>query len=200
MPRGAHRRGLAVALCLPLLAIAPGLSCGGRGDNPGGPLHGPSRTAATPRPGVSPAEPAEADRAEIKRRYYVAVYPYVYTEDRAHPYNLAATLYIRNTDPDAPLFLTSVRLHDAAGKAVRDDLNAPVRLDPLAAAEFFVKESETAVGASASFVVTCASPAGASEPQVETVMIGTLSNQGIAFTSQARPVPLGAREAAGAQR
>ena len=139
-------------------------------------------------PGVSPADAAALDRVAVKRLVYVPVYPLVYTEDHARAYNLAATLYVRNTDPSSPLFVTSVRLHDAAGRRIHDYLPAPVKLAPLASAEFFVPESDTAGGSSASFLVGWASDRDVNEPVVETVMIGTLSNQGIAFTASGRSI------------
>ena len=150
------------------------------------------RAAAPPRhapnPGVTEAAPGDLETAEVARTVYVPVYPYVYTEDRARPYNLAATLYVRNTDPSAALFVSSVRLHDDGGKLVRDDLTTPLRLAPLASAEFFVKESDITSGSSACFLVSWSGLSGINEPIIETVMIGTLSNQGISFTSRGRPI------------
>jgi hypothetical protein len=145
------------------------------------------RSTAT-HPGVTDADPAESARADVRQTVYAPVYPYVYTEDRSRPFNLAATLYVRNTDPRSPLFVTSVRLHDSGGALVRDETPRPLRLAPLATAEFFVKESDVAAGSSASFLVEWAAAGPVSEPIVETVMIGTLSNQGISFTCIGRPV------------
>lgn len=173
---GSNRRFTLVAATWPALIA---LSCGSR-EMPDGPVK------AMAQKGVSNATAADMDLAEVRRKVYVPVYPYVYTETAARPYHLAATLYVRNTDTKSPLFISSVQLHDAGGQRVRDYLNGPLRLDPLAAAEFFVKEGDTAGGSSASFIVGWAAGASTSPPVVETVMIGTLSNQGIAFTSPGR--------------
>lgn len=156
-----------------------------------GPRTGPKGTGAPvrgPQPGLAEAAAGEVNAATVKRTVYVPFYPYVYTEDRAHPYNLAATLYVRNTDPTTPLFITSVRLHNAAGRPVRDDVAKPLRLAPLATAEFFVGESDTSGGSAASFLVDWAAPSHVNEPVIETLMVGTLSNQGIAFTCPGRVI------------
>jgi hypothetical protein len=175
------RREPGFPLVAAALAALIGLSCGTR-EAPDGPVK------AMARKGVSNATAADLERVETRRTVYVPVYPYVYTEGAARPYHLAATLYVRNTDPTAPLFVTSVRLHDAGGQRVRDYVTDPLRLDPLAAAEFFVKEGDTAGGSSASFLVGWAAGASINPPVVETVMVGTLSNQGVAFTAPGRTI------------
>jgi hypothetical protein len=137
---------------------------------------------------VSAAAPGEAERAGAngRREVFVPVYPLVYTSDDARPFNLAVTLYVRNTDRTSPLFLRSVRLYDAGGKLVRDEVSAPLKVAPMAAAEFFVRESDVAAGSSASFLIEWAAPAELSEPVIEAVMVGTVMNQGVAFSSQGR--------------
>jgi len=170
--------------CLWVAAVVLSVASCGPGTGP----KGSNAPARGPQPGLTEAAAGEVNAATVKRTVYVPVYPYVYTEDRARPYNLAATLYVRNTDPSTPLFITSVRLHNAAGRAVRDDVAKPLRLAPLAAAEFFVEESDTSGGSSASFLVDWAAPGPVNEPVIETVMVGTLSNQGIAFTCPGRVV------------
>ena len=51
----------------------------------------------------------------------------------------------------------------------------------MASAEFFVKESDTRGGVSASFLVEWVAEQSVSDPLVETVMIGTASTQGVSF-------------------
>jgi hypothetical protein len=144
---------------------------------------------------VTEAEPGAPGRAAVGQTVYVPIYPYVYTADTARPYNVAATLYVRNTDRSAPILLTRVSYHDAGGRLVRESVTEPLRVAPMAAAEFFVKESDTTGGASASFLVEWSAEAPVSDPVVEAVMTGTQMNRGIAFTSPGRVV--GRREAAG---
>lgn len=122
-------------------------------------------------------------------RHYVPIYSHVYHSDTALPFNLSATLSVRNPDASSPLVVESVAYHDSRGKLVREYLDAPVELPPLCSAEFYLRESDTAGGAGACFLVDSTSPAGGSPPVVEAVMIGTRNSQGISFVSEARPVP-----------
>jgi hypothetical protein len=125
----------------------------------------------------------------VARTVYVPVYSHVYTGDSAHPFNLAVTLSVRNTDRTEPLVVTSVRYLDSDGRPVRDYVTRPLRLAPLAAAEFFVRESDTAGGSSACFLVDWLAARPVSDPVVEAVMVGTAMNQIISFTSDGRAVP-----------
>jgi hypothetical protein len=102
---------------------------------------------------------------------------------------------VRNTDRAEPVFLTAVRYHDSDGRLVRDELTHPLRLAPLAAAEFFVKESDTSGGSSASYLVDWQAAKPVSEPVIEAVMVGTAMNQGVSLTSPGRSVGEPARGA-----
>jgi hypothetical protein len=166
--------------------IIAGISCGGTGTDGSKPVANPK--PGTGRPGVTEVvEPAE-EKVVAGQAVYVPVYPHVYTADNAEPLNLAATLYVRNTDPARPIILTHVHYHDSGGKAIRDFLPKPLRIGPLASVDFFVKESDASGGASPSFVVDWVATEPASDPVVESVMIGTLGTQGISFTGAGRVI------------
>ena len=74
---------------------------------------------------------------------YVPVYSHVYTADSGQSLNLAATLFVRNTDQGRSILLTRVQYFDSRGKLLRQFLTKPLKIDPLASMDFFVKESET---------------------------------------------------------
>jgi hypothetical protein len=133
-------------------------------------------------------DPGSVPRASVSRTVYVPVYSHIYTDDSARPYDLAVTLSVRNTDRSEPLVVSAVRYHDSDGRLVRDYLPRPLRVAPLAAAEFFVRQSDTTGGSSASFLVDWLAAQPVSEPVVEAVMVGTAMNQALAFTSPGRVV------------
>jgi len=58
----------------------------------------------------------------------------------------------------------------------------------MASAEFIVRESDRSGGLGANFVVVWKSAEKVTEPIAETVMIGTMSQQGISFTSRGRAI------------
>jgi hypothetical protein len=119
---------------------------------------------------------------------YVPAYSAVATADNSRLYQLAITLAVRNSDVRNPIIVKSVNYHDRAGRLVRRFLETPLRIDPLAAIEFFVRESDTSVDTAASFLVEWVAEATVSDPVVEAIMVGTTGNQGISFVCPGRVV------------
>jgi hypothetical protein len=119
---------------------------------------------------------------------YVPVYSHVYTGDRALPFNLAATLGVRNTDPASPVTVTRVDYHDSGGRLVKRYLAGPLTLPPQGSTSFYLKERDTSGGFGAHFIVVWESAREINEPIVESVMIGARSGQGISFVSPAREI------------
>lgn len=63
-----------------------------------------------------------------------------------------------------------------------------MRLDSMASAEFVVEESDRSGGLGANFVVVWKSQQSVSAPITEAIMIGTMSQQGISFSSRGQAV------------
>ena len=55
---------------------------------------------------------------QVKRSVYVPVYSHIYY-DGGRPYLLEATLSVRNTDVEKPLYVSSVRYYDTHGKLAK---------------------------------------------------------------------------------
>jgi hypothetical protein len=183
-------RRLAAGAFLPLVLLGVLSSCG-RGTAPEAPAHGSgSAQALAANPGVARVALDARFQAAAGQTIYVPAYSHIATSDDARPFDLAVTLSIRNTDRARPIVVRSVRYHDQAGRLVREYATEAkaIRVAPLAAAEFFIKESDTAGGSSASFLVEWAAEHAVTPPVVETVMIGTASTQGISFTCPGRVV------------
>lgn len=111
---------------------------------------------------------------------YVPVYSHVYVHDGV-PFPLTATLSIRNTDSASPLFVQRVFYYDSEGILLRSYLEQPLRIAPLATAEFLVEEGDASGGSGANFVVEWASENALTQPVVEAVMIGASGQQGISL-------------------
>lgn len=129
-----------------------------------------------------------ADMLSAGQLLYVPVYSHIYTGDAERPFNLAVTLSVRNTDPHAAIRIDSVDYYDTAGHLIRQYLDMPVTLAPLASTRFVVAEKDTAGGSGANFMVRWQADRAVNPPVVETVMIGAKSGQGISFTSPAREI------------
>lgn len=115
---------------------------------------------------------------------YVPVYSHIYVGIKGYRFDLSISLSIRNTNLTRPISVTSVAYHDSDGKLVRNFLEKPREVPPLASAEFFVSESDTSGGFGAAFLVKWASKTKVNEPIIEGVMAGTSSAQGISFTTR----------------
>lgn len=119
---------------------------------------------------------------------YVPVYSHIYSGDRGRPFNLAVTLSIRNTDLNNSIGLESVDYFDSHGKLIEKYLKKRQILGPMATISFKVKESDTAGGSGANFIVRWKAGVEVNRPVIESVMIGTQSQQGISFTSRGQAI------------
>ena len=119
---------------------------------------------------------------------YVPVYSHIYSGDREHPFYLTVTLSIRNTDPKHAITLHAVDYYDSKGKLLKSYLQNPITLDALASTRYVIKESDKAGGSGANFIVTWKSQVKVNAPVIESIMIGTKTQQGISFISRGRVI------------
>lgn len=129
------------------------------------------------------------DNIVMGQTIYVPIYSHIYHyNSRDHVMNLSATLSVRNTDSNNPIIITSVRYYDTNGQLVRQDVERPVALKPLASTSFFVAAEDTSGGAGASFMVEWVAEKTVSDPVIEAVMINTSGGQSISFISSGKVV------------
>lgn len=131
---------------------------------------------------------AEATSAPITQSLgqviYVPIYSHIYIGNKEIPFNLAATISIRNTDPKQAITLVSLEYYGSSGKLLKKYLEAPINLGPMAATRYVVKEADTTGGSGASFLATWKADSPTNQPLLESVMIGTQLQQGLSFTSR----------------
>ena len=114
---------------------------------------------------------------------YVPIYSHVFYGVKNQSLALSATLSIRNTHPVYPIMITAVEYFDSEGKLLRKYVDSPVQLKAMASTHFTISESDQAGGFGANFIVKWLSGEPVTPPVVESVMIGTRSQQGISFVS-----------------
>ena len=124
----------------------------------------------------------------VGQTVYVPVYSHIYDWDGSREFNLAATLSIRNTDPDHPITVTGVRYYDSGGRLVRRYLAEPRSLGPLSSEAFVVEEQNKAGGVGANFIVEWQAGVAVSAPIVEAVMVSTANTQGVSFVTRGQVV------------
>jgi hypothetical protein len=119
---------------------------------------------------------------------YVPIYSHIYSGVKGRPFDLAATLSIRNTNLKSPITLTAVKYYDSDGKLVKDYLGQPKQLKALVTTRYIITEGDRSGGSGANFIVVWQSDQKVNPPVIEAVMIGTHSGQGISFLSKSRVI------------
>jgi hypothetical protein len=131
----------------------------------------------------------EADKVVAGQTVYVPVYSHIYQRNVNNPVmQLSATLSVRNTDLNDPLTLSSVRYYDSNGEFIRDCLETPIEIPPLATADYLIETEDDTGGIGANFIVEWVSETETAEPIIEALMITTTGNQGISFISPGRVI------------
>lgn len=119
---------------------------------------------------------------------YVPVYSNVFSGPKKLPFQLAATLSIRNTDPVAAFRVKTIDYYDTNGKMVRRYLEKPLTLAPLASTYVHIEEKDDSGGFGANFIVRWEAEKIINTPIIECVMIGATSGQGISFVSPGQEI------------
>lgn len=139
---------------------------------------------AAPNPGGATQE----FRLSKGQTVYVPVYSNIFSGPKKRPFQLAATLSVRNTDLGAPFRITAMDYYDTNGKLVRRYLDKPISLGPLASTYVHIEEKDVAGGFGANFIVRWQADRIINAPIIECVMIGSTSGQGISFVSPGQEI------------
>lgn len=154
------------------LVLALGLSCGQKT---------PRKTSVNAEhltPATLPQSPA------INAEVYVPVYSSLAYADGRAMVELSAQLAIHNTDSKSPIVLEFVRYYDTSGGLLRDEIEGPRALAPMATTTFLVHKRDLAGGVGANYLVRWRSASPVSEPLLESVMADLTSSYALAFTSR----------------
>ncbi len=130
------------------------------------------------------ADARALDDLSTGQTVYVPVYSHIYQGDRESPIYLAVTLSIRNVDPGKPITILSADYFDSKGKLLKKYQEGPVQVPAVSSIRYVVPESDKAGGSGAFFMISWQSDGLVNPPILESVMIGTKSQQGISFTSR----------------
>lgn len=149
-----------------------------------------AQQAATPAGGTlqGAARRVSSEDLEIVtgQRLYVPAYSKIYTNDENSTFDLTVTLSVRNTDAESPIVISSIRYYDTAGSLVREYIQSPLELAPMATTEVVVSRLDSHGGSGANFIVEWGAEELVHEPIVEALMTGTSGQQGLSFLTTAR--------------
>jgi hypothetical protein len=136
--------------------------------------------------------PVDLSAEDIKlssgQTVYVSIYSHIYSGVKGRPFDLAAILSIRNTNPNNSITLTSVKYYDSDGKLLKEYLSIPLQLKALVSTRYIITEGDKTGGSGANFLVKWKSEKKVNPPIIEGVMIGTHSGQGISFVSRGQVI------------
>ena len=119
---------------------------------------------------------------------YIPIYSHIYSGNKERPFDLAATLSIRNTDPNYPISIIEVDYYDSEGKLLKKYIQSPLQLKGLSTTRYVIMESDKTGGSGANFIVKWKSEHIINAPIIESIMIGTSSQQGVSFTSRGQAI------------
>lgn len=125
---------------------------------------------------------------------YVPAYSEIFHNSADQTVKLTVTLAIHNSDPNTPIIIQSVQYFDTNGKLVKQYIDEPALVPPLATAGFVVEQADTSGGWGANFLVEWGAESPVYEPVIEAVMISTSSAIGISMISPGRVVSQTVRE------
>lgn len=129
-----------------------------------------------------PGEASAQVQLSAGETVYVSVYSNVYSGPKKVPFQLAAMLSIRNTDPKYPITIFKVDYYDNDGIRIDSYIKEQFELGPLASTHFYIKEYDKRGGPGANFIVKWRSAARVNHPIIEGIMLGLASGQGLSFT------------------
>lgn len=139
-------------------------------------------------PNVVEITPDQLPPIAMGQVVYVPVYSEIYDFGPNRPFQLTATLSLRNTDPATAIFIETIDYYDSSGALVTAYLSQPLEIGPLASTAVVIESQNTLGGAGANFLVTWRAATQVSPPVIEAVMISTASQQGISFVSPGRVI------------
>ena len=116
---------------------------------------------------------------------YLPVYSQIYHHKVQETVDLTITVSLKNISPTDPIYIIKADLYDTSGDPVREFLEYPVFLNPLETVEVVIEELDEQGGTGGNFIFEWAAKDKKNPPLFEAVMISTLGQQGISFTSRA---------------
>jgi len=139
----------------------------------------------------APAD-SRAASAEVQlsagQTVYVPVYSHIYSGPRKQPFQLSATLSIRNTDLQGSFRITAIEYYNNDGRLVRRFTPRPTTLGPLASSHVHIEQNDVSGGFGANFIVRWDADRIINSPIIECVMIGSTVGQGISFVSSGQVI------------
>jgi len=119
---------------------------------------------------------------------YVPIYSDIYSRSKDIRFLLTATLSIRNTSFVDTMIIREIDYFDTKGVLIRDYLDHPIYLVPMASIDYVIDEEDRSGGSGANFIVIWSAKNHKLNPVIQAVMISTNGQQGVAFTTEGQSI------------
>ena len=137
---------------------------------------------------LAPVQACDTPGLSTGQSIYVPAYSHIYSANNEKPFLLTVTLSIRNTDQHNRIKITKVEYYETRGDLIVEYLDSAIALGPFESLRYVVPEKDESGGSGASFIVEWTADECSNPPIVETIMIGTQTQQGISFTSRGQVI------------
>lgn len=125
------------------------------------------------------------DTSFDRKKFYVPVYSHIYFSENSYT-RLSITLSIRNIDQLKDLYIESIDYYNTEGVLVKQFLNEPHILKPLATVDYVVNLEDMSGGNGAKFIVNFASKTKMSLPIIQAIMINNSGNSNLSFLTEGK--------------
>lgn len=115
---------------------------------------------------------------------YLSVYSQIYSQSEHKKLNLTATVSIRNVNADDSVFIHSAKYFDTHGKLIRSYFKETIFIRPMETVEIVIDQLDMEGGTGANFIFDWARKEALNDPHFEAVMISSIGQQGLSFTTQ----------------
>jgi hypothetical protein len=143
--------------------------------------------AVNPIPTLSAVELSDLDIV-MGQLVFVPAYSEIFYGVASQRLGLTTTLAIHNTDLENPIIIRSVRYYDTDGNLVREYIEQPAQLNPMATIGFVIEASDTMGGWGTNFLVEWGAETPVHEPVIEAIMVSSRGTEGVSFVSLGRVV------------
>lgn len=125
-----------------------------------------------------------AEKIKDKGCTYLAVHSQVYSKNAHTMVGLTVTVSMRNTSSTDTTYILKANSYDTHGKMIHSYINKIIYVLPMETLEIVIPELDVEGGAGGNFVFDWAISNANFQPIFDAVMISTLGQQGLSFSTQ----------------
>ena len=119
---------------------------------------------------------------------YLSVYSQIYSISQHKTLNLTVTASIKNISLKDTIYVTRAEYYDTHATPIRTYFDKPIFVAPMETIEIVIDEVDIEGGTGANFIFDWKIKPNSLEPYFEGIMISTLGQVGLSFTTQGKRI------------